>query len=365
MRVTWAAILSPFVVVAAVACSSAMPRSQEVELEPTHVVVLDAGSGEAVVGDEAAVFKEAVRRYNLADYGASLKLYNLLLATHPGSRWLDVYHYDRGVLFLAIEDWRSSLADFRRTEQLAEREEDRLDALAQQAASLAGMERWEEAACLLDQVAAARVTPAQKVEAGTRAGMMWQKAHRYREAEKRYRAALDLYAGNPDLVLKHNPQYAALAQYQVGDLYAELFDQLEFRLPLERMRQDLEDKSALFLKAQNAFLKTIRLHHAYWALAAGYRIGALYEAFHQDLLEAQVPDDLDEEEVQVYQEELKRHIGPLMQRAKEVYRKNLELGTRVGTDNEWLQRTEEALRKLERLLDPDHAAASSLPLTTP
>ena len=85
-------------------------------------------------------------------------------------------------------------------------------------------------------------------------------------------------------------------------------------------------------------------------LAAGYRIGQVYEDFYADLHAAEVPADLDDEARQVYFTELKRHVAPLLRKAIEVYRKNLEMGRRVHADNEWMEKSEAGLKKLEALL---------------
>ena len=335
-----------------VGCGAATRQGPAVELDPTHVVVLGEGASRQVfMGDERELFEQAVDEFNRANWLAALRLYDKLLALYPDSINADLMRYNRGVIVLTIEDFRSAVADFRFAAEHADRDKDRRDARFQLAVALMGMEDWWRASELLEALLSeGELREAGRVEALVRAGICHQRAARFFEAERSYKEAVRLYRNSSDLYLQYNTRYPAMAQYQIGDLYAELFARIRFRLPLERMKEDLEDKSSLFLKSQHAFLRTIRMKNAYWGLAAGFRIGALYEAFFQDLQDAEVPRELDEEELAVYLEELHRHIRPLVERAITVYKKNLEMAARLGAENEWIERSEESLGKLQRLV---------------
>ena len=110
-----------------------------------------------------------------------------------------------------------------------------------------------------------------------------------------YLAALGAYRRHLDDRSLVGNRYVSLAQFQIGEIYRELVRAIHFRLPLERMARDLEDKSNLFLKAQNAYLKTLRLQHPEVAVISGYRLGSLYESMHDDMMAAEVPPDLTRE----------------------------------------------------------------------
>ena len=63
------------------------------------------------------------------------------------------------------------------------------------------------------------------------------------------------------------------------------------------MERDIEAKSNLFLKCQAAFLRTVRFQHPEYSVIAGFRLGQIFETFYDHLLSAEVPPDLDEEEI--------------------------------------------------------------------
>jgi len=146
-----------------------------------------------------------------------------------------------------------------------------------------------------------------------------------------------------------------MAQYQIGDIYRELFAAIRIRLPVERMEQDLEAKSNFFLKCQAAFLRTVRLQHPEYSVSAGYQLGQIFETFYDHLLSAEVPTDLDEEEITVYYEALKEKIQPLLEKAVDIFERNLRLGQRMGRAGEWMRKTEASLERLRFLMRDDLA----------
>ena len=371
-RLCFAGILVALALAQCLGCSSAHRTAPEITLDPTHILVLppigDQGDPVVVMGDKKELFEEAIRRYEKGELLVSVRIYKELIARYRASRWIDLYHHNRGLIFMRLQDYRSALADFDEALRLAGHPRDRRDARFQRGIALAGMARWREAAETFDALSAEELSPSERVEVYVRAGICHQRAHAYDSAEAHYRRAQRAYQQTKDLYLQYHPAWAARAQYQLGDLFSERFAEIRLRLPLERMRKDLDEKARLLLKAQNAFLKTIRLKDRYWALAAGYRIGAIYEAFYADLHGAEVPLELNGEEREIYFQELKRHAAPLIRRAVEVYRKNLELAQRVGVNSKgttqegaqggprdrdkwiWVTKTEDSLRKLEAIL---------------
>jgi hypothetical protein len=120
------------------------------------------------------------------------------------------------------------------------------------------------------------------------------------------------------------------------------------------MGKDLDKKGKLFMSAQHHYIEALRHHHPNWSMAAGYMIGKLYEEFYTDIFEAEIPSDLSDEEVALYFEELRKHIRPLMERAIDVYEKNLSLSRRMGESEEkdkWVRETEESLEHLKLFLN--------------
>ena len=68
----------------------------------------------------------------------------------------------------------------------------------------------------------------------------------------------------------------------------------------ERVFESLERKAKWLLDAQKGYLQVIRTGHAYWATAAGYKIGALYERLYDEIIKVPSPPGITEEEKIIY-----------------------------------------------------------------
>ena len=145
----------------------------------------------------------------------------------------------------------------------------------------------------------------------------------------------------------------SMAHYQLARLFESLFRAIKFKLPTGRMARDLEDKSNYFLSAQASFLNAVRYHHPKYAVAAGFALGAIYEQFYRDLMDAEIPNTLSKSDIKVYFGELKKKIRPLVEKALRVYERNLKLAKRLGRNEAWRIKTQGQLARLRALFKRD------------
>lgn len=338
---------------AAPACGSGRAE-RAIALDPMHLASIEVrGEREVVVLDPEVLFHEAGQAFERRDFEAAAGKYELVVRHFPESRYGLVSRYNAG---LALERGGRPVRAIPFFEGVVERapsSKDAHDALFRLAACFEAEERWADAIAVLTRILRPEfplLVEADRLEAFARRGHAQEKAGELALAERDYQEALTLYRRNLDDPRLHESRWVSLAQFRVGEIYRELFSAIHFRLPLERMSRDLEDKSNLFLKAQNAYLRGVRLHHPDFAVAAGYRLGALYEGFYDDMLSAEVPDDLTREEIEVYFEELRKKIRPLVVQAIDIYERNLKLGQRLGQSGEWFRKTEGSLARLKEIL---------------
>jgi tetratricopeptide (TPR) repeat protein len=250
--------------------------------------------------------------------------------------------------------WGEALAMYERALQGSSKADDKSDALFRIGECHEKLEQWSAMEKTFEQVLAMPLTVLDRAEAWTRRGYAWQRMGDLTQAERAYKECLTVYNDNISLRLFEGNYWVSMAQFQLGEIYRTLFDGIAFRLPVERMERDLEDKSNLFLKAQHAYLKSVRLRNTEWAIAAGFRLGSMYEDFYADMLQAEYPAELGEQEVALYFSELKGQILPLVQRAVEIYERNLAMSERVGArDTEWASRTKKHLEHLRGLLEQE------------
>ena len=119
----------------------------------------------------------------------------------------------------------------------------------------------------------------------------------------------------------------------------------------DRSFKSLEVKASWLIDAQNGYLRVIRVGNRYWATAAGYKIGAMYESLHRHLTSVPVPQELTEEEGAVYQEEVRKKLAVLLRKSVRVFKKVCGVAKRLNLSNQWVRSSEDSLARLMATLE--------------
>jgi hypothetical protein len=173
-------------------------------------------------------------------------------------------------------------------------------------------------------------------------------------AETSLRKALSMWNDltNKDEVDDYFP---AQAQFFIGEIYRQNYEsvQLDPTKGTDELAKDLEFKAELLLSAQGHYLRAIRVGNGYWATAAGSQIGGLYENLYDHMVNAPVPPGLNQEEAEVYRQELRKKVRVLINKAISIYERTLETAERIGAQSSFVDRTRESLKKMKDLLLAD------------
>ncbi|MCL2012285.1 MAG: hypothetical protein FWG75_05810 [Cystobacterineae bacterium] len=129
------------------------------------------------------------------------------------------------------------------------------------------------------------------------------------------------------------------------------------RCSADRMAEDVEKKARLLLDSQELFVQTIQTQNTYWAIAAGMRIGELYETLYQQLLDSPLPLEINPKEHDAYRREMRKLLHSLLSQALENYEDTLLTAERIGATGFFPKRTRERLLRLtQQLLDSPEEA---------
>jgi len=197
------------------------------------------------------------------------------------------------------------------------------------------------------------------VEAHYRKGMAQLAQHRELEAQKTFKDCVSRNRAGARAMLSNRHHLIAGCLYGQALVFHNLFDTMKFapKSPDEpmtktRMKEVMLRKKELAREAHNKYIKTIRTKNKYWAMLSGYMVGKLYEDFYFDILTAEIPTTLDnEDKLRGYFDELRAQLKPLIGEAVGVYRKTLVVSERIGIDNEWIEATEARLEHLQRYVE--------------
>lgn len=346
---------------AVAACGAA---GSQIHLDPLRFEVVRGEHGPRVEAlDAEGLYEEGSAAWNRGDFQLAAEKYGLVADRFPDSRYAVVATYNTGLGLEKLDRFSDAVARFDAVVARVSGSKDAQDALFRIAACQESLEDWSGMKATgerliephyrdigtLDRIAALAVRGRGAEGLGLLA-----------LAERDYRASLDLYKENIGKPGIEQSPFIALAQFRIGEIYHALFASIQFKLPLDRMARDLEDKSNFFLMAQTAYLRALRLRHPMWTVVAGFRLGLLYEVMYDDMMSAEVPTELSRDEVELYYEELRSQVRPLLDRAVDIYERNLRLGQRHGTADAWIKRTEASLARLRDLMRSDAGRAAEL-----
>jgi tetratricopeptide (TPR) repeat protein len=307
--------------------------------------------------DAADLLAKGNQLYDAGDHDHALKVFDRLLTSFPDATQVPLALYNAGLALEGLaEDEKATERYGDLLRRFPELEVAR-DAHYRLSIVLSKLGRWQAVA---DTFWAARqrkdLSTMDELEARVGLGIAMFMMDDYDTAEKELNGALRFHEDKSKQEPLPATYWVGQARFYVGEINARRFEKIALKSTHEggeRWKDDmatlLEEKCALLLRAQNNFIRTIRVGHAGWATAAGYRIGSMYERLYDEMVGVDAPGDLPESAKPVYDELLREKIGVLVTKAIEVYERSLEMATRVGEKNEWVDKTSKSLEKMRSL----------------
>jgi tetratricopeptide (TPR) repeat protein len=326
-------------------------------MEPVLVEVDKQGKVEAY--DAAGLFQQGQNALESQDWAQCDTSFERLIAKFPQSRYTHAAFYNRG---LCLEHLRlHTLAGdvFQRYAYLSAEEKDKLDGLFRLGFNLVRSKQYARAAPLYDKLLQHDLLgPADKAECYLRRGTARLHLKRYGMAEKDLKLAMALITEAYEGITRGSDLLAE-AHFRRGEVYQHLSQNVKLKLPVSRMKGDLRDKSRFFRQSQASYIDAVNVRNAYWATAAGLRLGEIYEQFYRDVLSAEAPH-LSKKERTYYQTELRRQLHPLLEESLTIYETNITMSQRIGAENEWVKETEVRVQRLRALIEENAKAAKAM-----
>lgn len=316
------------------------------------------------------LFHQAGVAFRKTDYALAAQRYLALIKRAPESRYANVSRFNAG---LSLERQQHYLAAIPLFESLATRlagSKDAHDALFRVAICYHGVKHWKKAVTAWTRLLKPEyqhIAVLDRMEGHVRRGWAFENEGDVARAEKDYLATLTIHRRNRTSRIVRSSPLMTLAHLRMGRLYGVLVESIKLALPVDRMARELEEKSNYFLKAQRHLLDAVRFHHREHSLAAGFRLGELFESYHGDIMAAERPDELTDDLVGIYLEELATKVRNLIDKAIWTYEKNLALGHRLDHRSPWTHKTQANLTRLRKRLEDEaaqRAAEKLVPVTT-
>lgn len=297
------------------------------------------------------------QQFDQEAFDRALAVYDKLLAEFPQSEHVVLALYNTGLCYERLEEPEQALLRYQRLIDEHPGSGSHKDALFRKAFMSGKLKRWVDVAdtfWAVRQLGNLNTMDELEARVGQGVGMFMQGD--YPTAEFEFRSALNFHRDKSKQEFLPAEYWVGQSRFYLGEIYAREMEALALSAPsgdhddwVEMMGKDLEKKCELLLRAQNNFIRAIRVGHHGWATAAGYRIGSLYERLHDDMVEVPVPPELTESQRDIYRHEVKERVRVLVMKAMKVYQMSLEMAERIGQKNEWVDKTSESLERMKAL----------------
>ena len=334
----------------------AAPARPEVQFQEGSTLEVSRLDLELAGKNDEELFAIATAAFAAGDYPRAAAAFGRVADLHPASGRHAASLFNAGLAEERLGDWREArrrFADFEKGYAGPDADEAAFHA----ASALWHLEEFRDAAAILERLGRrGDLSDANRIRAFTELGVVDLDLADLEAAETALRRAVSLWTEASDRE-RLDPYHPAQAHYYLGEVARRRFR----AAPLDPARSgeaalqgELERKAELLLAAQGYYLRAIRVGSPDWAVAAGYRIGELYDELHAEMLGAPLPPGLTEEERQAYRDELRRKLRVLLTKAIAVYEQTLDAARQGGVDNRFVAEAEGALERMRRsLLDTD------------
>jgi len=324
------------------------------------------GKGTYDAGELAGVGEVAFKAKN---YERSAACFAMLIDEFPEDERVPVGLFNLGLSEENLTKFREAEAHFRRLIDEFPNDEAVPDAELRLGFALMKQEKYDEAKKIYKTIAAPPDAPwFDKIEALTQVGVCYLKTKRYTVAEEYFWQAIHTYKR----AVRLDEYVDTYALAQIHFYRAGIKESLMLETALEAPKDDsMEEKTRVFKKldekckwlldSQYDYIRTIRLGHSHWATAAGYKIGSLYEALFDAMVNVPKPESFDAEEAQVYEEELKKKVAVLLKKSLAAFRKVCKVADRIRVQNEWVDKSRKSLDRLEKMLTEVQKAGAPPP----
>ncbi|HLL23527.1 MAG TPA: tetratricopeptide repeat protein, partial [Kofleriaceae bacterium] len=184
------------------------------------------------------------------------------------------------------------------------------------------------------------------IEAWTRAGRTSLKLGQFRRAKEELVTAQKLWKSASGAEKKAGATWAAEARYHEGELLFREYEKVTLDVPPAKLEKALKAKSKLLADAEKLYSSVIDYNELKWATAALYRIGQIYDAFAESLINAPTPKGLPADQAQAYRDALDIYVVDIQGKAVELFTAGYQKAIQMQVYDEYTAKIREALGRI-------------------
>ena len=160
------------------------------------------------------------------------------------------------------------------------------------------------------------------------------------------------------------PVAVAQLRFALGELRRVRSERIRFDPMPADFLADLDARCAGLLQAQDAYALAVRSVDPHWAAMAGYRVGAMYQALHADLMGIPPPArSKTERQKAIFYAFMHVRYRVLLEKGLREIEQTIALGDRTADSSAWIARAKDARERMRTALAEEKAALGAMPFT--
>jgi TolA-binding protein len=300
---------------------------------------------------ERTLFLLATFHERLADFSIAADLYEQYASEFPkGEHYVDAL-YNAGLFREGLRQYSKALQDFQAYLAAPGEKSDavatawRIGLIYEKQKNAPQTQRYFETL----QASLAKTDPAQALCAQYKVAQALKAQHRDKEATQQLDKLVSEYNKLPQdkrdkVCLLDGVAWAAFSRV---DSDYDNYQAIDLKGSEKEMAQKLIKKLKMVDELQARYVKVLAIGQGEYGLASLYRIAAMYQHLATALQQTECPKKLTEDQCGIYQGELQQQAAPLEDKAIEGYKKALEKAYELALYNDWLRKSQEALKVYE------------------
>lgn len=330
------------------------PAVTRFDMEPLEMTVHRGADGdpEIEVYDAGALFEEGGQHLDNDRFAEGAKSYARIAELFPDSPYVPPAIFNAGLCYEGLGRFADAADHYRRVAEGFSDNKVAKNALLRWGSVSAELGRWPASIEIFDRTLKRNdLNLSERVESMSRRALASFEIGDLQVADAGFRDTLTFYQQHKEEERLESNFFVAMAQFYEAHIAHKKLREMPLRLPQKQLEEDVQALAKQFSVANGRYVETIRLKHPLWASAAGYHVGALYREMYDALVKAPLPPEINDEfKKLVYGETLKGNLRTLLEKARGVLEKNIEMGDRVGIKNGWLEKSSEQLEEISKLL---------------
>lgn len=320
-------------------------------ITPKNIEVFEVGNDKETK-DFDKLFAEANRLFDENQLEEAKKIYTEITDADPEYKLAPFCRYNSGLIDIKLKNWENAEKNFEAACLAMQKPADRRDALLNWFEAARNVGLWEKIS-----------------ETGSRLISEFSSNSFLSESDKReislrYAESLIMTGQIEEgrrladfwrlTILKENPRHEAvyipelaLAYFVLGRSFVKEFSDLK----LDETTETLEEKCRRIVEAQAKFLKAINVGVIFWTNASAFEAAKLYTDLYAEMNSHPVPDDLTDEEKQVYECELWKKISVLLKKSRKTLMKSIEAAKKIGEENEYIDKSLEMIKEIDHIYE--------------